>query len=42
VSRLPSAHTCFNRLEIPPYTSKGVLEERLLQALGNAQGFSGQ
>jgi E3 ubiquitin-protein ligase HUWE1 len=30
--RLPSAHTCFNQLDIPKYTSREQLRERLLLA----------
>jgi len=30
--RLPSAHTCFNQLDLPEYESKEVLRERLLMA----------
>lgn len=30
--RLPSAHTCFNQLDIPRYTSREQLKERLLLA----------
>lgn len=37
--RLPSAHTCFNHLLLPEYSSKEKLRERLLTALGNAEGF---
>lgn len=31
--RLPSAHTCFNQLDLPEYSSAEVLEERLLRAV---------
>ncbi|XP_065862675.1 E3 ubiquitin-protein ligase UPL1-like isoform X2 [Euphorbia lathyris] len=38
--RLPSAHTCFNQLDLPEYTSKGQLQERLLLAIHEAsEGF---
>ncbi|XP_025799931.1 E3 ubiquitin-protein ligase UPL1-like isoform X2 [Panicum hallii] len=38
--RLPSAHTCFNQLDLPEYTSKEQLEERLLLAIHEAsEGF---
>ena len=37
--RLPTAHTCFNSLLLPEYSSKGLLRERLLVAIDNAQGF---
>ena len=37
--RLPSAHTCFNHLLIPEYSSKEKLKQKLLQATSNAEGF---
>ncbi|KAL5205547.1 hypothetical protein ABZP36_033756 [Zizania latifolia] len=38
--RLPSAHTCFNQLDLPEYSSKEQLEERLLLAIHEAsEGF---
>jgi E3 ubiquitin-protein ligase HUWE1 len=38
--RLPSAHTCFNQLDLPEYPSKQHLEERLLLAIHEAnEGF---
>ncbi|KAG5052648.1 hypothetical protein JHK87_004846 [Glycine soja] len=37
---LPSAHTCFNQLDLPEYPSKHHLEERLLLAIHEAsEGF---
>ncbi|KAF8377410.1 hypothetical protein HHK36_030787 [Tetracentron sinense] len=37
---LPSAHTCFNQLDLPEYPSKEQLEERLLLAIHEAnEGF---
>lgn len=37
---LPSAHTCFNQLDLPEYTSKERLQERLLLAIHEAnEGF---
>ncbi|XP_061371769.1 E3 ubiquitin-protein ligase UPL1-like [Gastrolobium bilobum] len=37
---LPSAHTCFNQLDLPEYPSKPHLEERLLLAIHEAsEGF---
>ncbi|KAJ4962286.1 hypothetical protein NE237_022225 [Protea cynaroides] len=39
-NHLPSAHTCFNQLDLPEYTSKQQLEERLLLAIHEAnEGF---
>ncbi|KAK1274353.1 E3 ubiquitin-protein ligase UPL1 [Acorus gramineus] len=38
--RLPSAHTCFNQLDIPEYSTKEQLRERLLLAIHEAsEGF---
>ncbi|KAF5739795.1 putative E3 ubiquitin protein ligase upl2 [Tripterygium wilfordii] len=37
---LPSAHTCFNQLDLPEYPSKESLEEKLLVAIHEAnEGF---
>jgi len=37
--RLPSAHTCFNHLLLPQYSSRDKLQERLVTAINNAEGF---
>ena len=37
--RLPSSHTCFNRLDIPEYSSKAVMKRNLEIAIANATGF---
>ncbi|XP_053460972.1 probable E3 ubiquitin-protein ligase HERC3 isoform X2 [Nycticebus coucang] len=37
---LPVAHTCYNLLDLPKYSSKDVLCARLTQALDNYEGFS--
>ncbi|XP_049322014.1 E3 ubiquitin-protein ligase NEDD4-like isoform X2 [Astyanax mexicanus] len=39
--KLPRAHTCFNRLDLPSYESFDDLREKLLMAVENAQGFEG-
>uniref|UniRef100_A0A3Q3R939 E3 ubiquitin-protein ligase n=1 Tax=Monopterus albus TaxID=43700 RepID=A0A3Q3R939_MONAL len=39
--KLPRAHTCFNRLDLPIYESFEDLREKLLLAVENAQGFEG-
>lgn len=36
---LPEAHTCFNHLVIPEYSSKDKLREKLLLAMENSEGF---
>ncbi|KAG2465529.1 HERC3 ligase, partial [Polypterus senegalus] len=37
---LPVAHTCYNLLDMPRYTSKEVLRKRLTQAIEQYEGFS--
>lgn len=38
--RLPSAHTCFNQLDLPEYESKEQLAERLMMAIHEGhEGF---
>jgi ubiquitin-protein ligase E3 A len=37
--RLPTAHTCFNHLLLPQYSSKQSLQQRLEVAIENAEGF---
>ncbi|XP_054709965.1 ubiquitin-protein ligase E3A-like [Uloborus diversus] len=37
--RLPIAHTCFNVLLLPEYSTKEKLEERLLKAINYSKGF---
>lgn len=38
--RLPSAHTCFNQVDLPEYPSEDVLREKLLQAVSEGhEGF---
>ncbi|KAJ5077046.1 e3 ubiquitin-protein ligase hectd2-related [Anaeramoeba ignava] len=37
--RLPTAHTCFNHLLLPEYTSKEKLREKLETAIKNSEGF---
>uniref|UniRef100_A0A8C4R5U2 HECT-type E3 ubiquitin transferase n=1 Tax=Eptatretus burgeri TaxID=7764 RepID=A0A8C4R5U2_EPTBU len=39
--KLPRAHTCFNRLDLPPYESFRDLREKLSLAVENTQGFEG-
>lgn len=37
---LPSAHTCFNQLDLPEYASEEVMREKLLVALREgSEGF---
>lgn len=37
---LPVAHTCYNLLDLPKYSSKEIMKARLTQALDNYEGFS--
>ncbi|XP_021360527.1 E3 ubiquitin-protein ligase NEDD4-like isoform X4 [Mizuhopecten yessoensis] len=39
--KLPRAHTCFNRLDLPPYESYEELRKKLLTAVENTEGFEG-
>ncbi|XP_062032396.1 NEDD4-like E3 ubiquitin-protein ligase WWP2 isoform X1 [Lepus europaeus] len=36
---LPRSHTCFNRLDLPPYKSYEQLKEKLLYAVEETEGF---
>uniref|UniRef100_A0A6Q2YB14 HECT domain-containing protein n=1 Tax=Esox lucius TaxID=8010 RepID=A0A6Q2YB14_ESOLU len=37
---LPVAHTCFNLLDLPKYSSRETLQDKLLQAIDHNQGFN--
>ncbi|XP_063618811.1 E3 ubiquitin-protein ligase SMURF2 [Cydia splendana] len=37
---LPKAHTCFNRLDLPPYPTKEKLHDKLKQAVLETAGFA--
>ncbi|KAK9712925.1 HECT-domain (ubiquitin-transferase) [Popillia japonica] len=37
---LPKAHTCFNRIDIPPYDSYQMLTDKLTQAVEETCGFA--
>ncbi|XP_007895809.2 E3 ubiquitin-protein ligase HECW1 isoform X1 [Callorhinchus milii] len=39
VTSLPRAHTCFNRLDLPPYPSYSMLYEKLLTAVEETSTF---
>ncbi|XP_039997998.1 E3 ubiquitin-protein ligase HECW2 isoform X2 [Xiphias gladius] len=39
VTSLPRAHTCFNRLDLPPYPSFSVLHEKMLTAVEETSTF---
>lgn len=36
---LPVAHTCFNLLDLPKYTSRQVMQDKLLLAIQHSEGF---
>ncbi|KPV75697.1 uncharacterized protein RHOBADRAFT_35425 [Rhodotorula graminis WP1] len=40
ISQLPKSHTCFNRLELAPYPTYDMLEQKLTFAVENTLGFS--
>lgn len=37
---LPKAHTCFNQIVLPLYSSYEVMRERVLFAINNTEGFA--
>ncbi|EPQ55532.1 HECT-domain-containing protein [Gloeophyllum trabeum ATCC 11539] len=39
-SQLPRSHTCFNRLDLPPYQDYASLETKLLFAIEETEGFA--
>lgn len=38
---LPTAHTCFFNVELPPYSSRSIMKKRLLTAMWYSTGFTG-
>ncbi|KDQ51192.1 hypothetical protein JAAARDRAFT_534576 [Jaapia argillacea MUCL 33604] len=38
--QLPRSHTCFNRLDLPPYEDRESLEKKLLFAIEETEGFA--
>nr|CAD7266604.1 unnamed protein product [Timema shepardi] len=36
---LPEAHTCFNQLVLPNYSTQEILRQKLIIAISNAEGF---
>ncbi|XP_058055642.1 E3 ubiquitin-protein ligase Nedd-4-like [Anopheles bellator] len=41
VNNFPRAHTCFNRLDLPPYENYAQLKQKLISAIEGSQGFAG-
>ena len=42
VNQLPKSHTCFNRIDLPPYPSKEVLENKLVLAIEEGMRFGNE
>ena len=40
-SYFPIAHNCFNGLELPRYSSKRILKDRILYAIENTTSIDG-
>lgn len=40
-NNFPRAHTCFNRLDLPPYESYQQLRDKLIKAIEGSEGFAG-
>ena len=40
VDSLPKAHTCFNQIVLPPYSSYEVMREKILFGINNTEGFA--
>lgn len=38
-SQLPKSHTCFNRIDLPPYTNYDIMEQKLSLAVEETMGF---
>ncbi|KAH8117461.1 HECT-domain-containing protein [Phellopilus nigrolimitatus] len=38
-SQLPKSHTCFNRIDLPPYTDYEIMEQKLTLAVEETVGF---
>lgn len=40
IQNLPKAHTCFNRIDLPPYDCYQLLYDKLSQAVEETCGFA--
>jgi E3 ubiquitin-protein ligase NEDD4 len=40
IDALPKAHTCFNRIDLPPYKNIQTLEQKLTMAIEETMGFA--
>ncbi|KAI3378499.1 hypothetical protein SNEBB_008586 [Seison nebaliae] len=39
--KLPRSHTCFNRLDLPPYPNYEIMRQKILTAIQNSDGYGG-
>lgn len=42
INQLPKSHTCFNRIDLPPYPSMDVLENKLVLAIEEGMRFGNE
>jgi E3 ubiquitin-protein ligase NEDD4 len=42
ITQLPKSHTCFNRIDLPPYTSEQQLEQKLILAVEEGMSFQNE
>ena len=42
INQLPKSHTCFNRIDLPPYPSKEILENKLVLAIEEGMRFGNE
>ncbi|PWN39791.1 HECT-domain-containing protein [Ceraceosorus guamensis] len=42
ITQLPKSHTCFNRIDLPPYQSEKQLEDKLVLAVEEGLGFGNE
>lgn len=40
-ANLPRSHTCFNRIDLPPYESYQDLREKIIKAIEGSEFFGG-
>ena len=40
IGDLPRSHTCFNRIDLPAYTSRKQMKSKLLYAINETEGFA--
>ncbi|WFD21238.1 HECT-type E3 ubiquitin transferase [Malassezia caprae] len=42
INQLPKSHTCFNRIDLPPYPTKEILENKLVLAIEEGMRFGNE